>query len=99
MSQGGLIMPEYKYKVIAEVVEIRGDGRCSYGHKVGDRFEFTHLLPGGLCHFAYASLELGVSALLFGGELPWAKGSESTTWSCPDPDRTVIFKLTREPSA
>ncbi len=91
-------MPEYKYKVIAEVVEIRGEGKCSYDHKVGDRFEFTHLLPGGLCHFAYASLDLAVSILLFGGEFPWAKGDRSTIWSCPDPDRTVIFRLTREPA-
>jgi uncharacterized repeat protein (TIGR04076 family) len=91
-------MPVYKYKVIAEVVEIRGDGKCSYGHKVGDRFEFTHLLPGGLCHFAYASLDLAVSTLLFGGEFPWAKGDRSTNWSCSDPDRPVIFKLTREPA-
>jgi uncharacterized repeat protein (TIGR04076 family) len=90
-------MPIYEYKVIAEVVEIRGKGRCSYGHKVGDRFEFTHLLPGGLCHFAYASLDLAVATLLFGGEFPWAKGDRSTTWSCPDPDRAVIFRLTREP--
>jgi uncharacterized repeat protein (TIGR04076 family) len=91
-------VPEYKFKVIAEVVEIRGEGKCTYGHRIGDRFEFTHLLPGGFCHFAYASLEPAISALLFGGKFPWVKEGEATTWSCPDPDRTVIFKLTREPS-
>ncbi len=91
-------MPEYKYKVIAEVIEIRGEGKCSYGHQVGDKFEFTHLLPGGLCHFAYASLEMAVTALLFGGKFPWIRGDDPSTWSCPDPDRTVIFKLTREPA-
>ena len=35
----------YKYKVIATIVEIRGEGKCSYGHKVGDSFEFGKFTP------------------------------------------------------
>jgi len=88
----------YKYKVIARIVEIRGEGKCSYGHKVGDTFEFTEFTPGGLCQFAYDSLRSAVAALLYGGSFPWMVDSNTTTWTCPDPDRPVIFELTRLPA-
>lgn len=87
----------YKYKVIATIVEIRGDGQCSYGHQVGDSFEFTQFTPGGLCQFAHDSLRSAVAALLYGGNFPWAEDSDTTTWACPDPDRPVIFELRRFP--
>lgn len=85
----------YKYKVIATIVEIRGEGKCSYGHQVGDRFEFTGFTPGGLCQFAYDALRSAVAALLYGGQFPWAENSEVSTWACPDPERPVIFELRR----
>lgn len=87
----------YKYKVVAKIVDIRGEGKCSYGHKVGDTFEFTGYTPGGLCQFAYDSLRSAVAALLYGGSFPWMEDSNVTTWACPDPDRPVIFELTRIP--
>ena len=89
----------YKFKVIATIVEIRGEGSCSYGHKVGESFEFSQFTPGGLCQFAYDSLRSAVAALLYGGNFPWSGDSESTTWACPDPDRPVIFELRRVPVA
>ncbi|MGI6492287.1 MAG: TIGR04076 family protein [Pelotomaculum sp.] len=88
----------YKYKVIATIVEIRGDGVCTYGHKVGDSFEFGQFTPGGLCQFAADALRSAVAALLYGGNFPWATDSDTTTtWACPDPDRPVIFELRRVP--
>ncbi|OPX88079.1 MAG: hypothetical protein A4E53_02236 [Pelotomaculum sp. PtaB.Bin104] len=87
----------YQYKVIATVVEIRGDGECSYGHHVGDSFEFTRFTPAGLCQFAYDSMRSAVAALLYGGQFPWAKDSDVSFWSCPDPERPVIFELKRVP--
>jgi uncharacterized repeat protein (TIGR04076 family) len=87
----------YKYKVIATIVEIRGEGKCSYGHKTGDRFEFGPLTPGGLCQYAYDSLRSAVAVLLYGGNFPWLENSDVTTWACPDPDRPVIFELRRVP--
>ncbi|MDF9406915.1 TIGR04076 family protein [Pelotomaculum isophthalicicum JI] len=87
----------YKYKIIATIVEIRGDGVCSYGHKVGDSFEFSAISPAGLCQFAYDSLRSAVAALLYGGQFPWADNSDVTTWACPDPERPVIFELRRVP--
>ncbi len=85
-------------KVVATVVEIRGEGRCSYGHRVGDTFEFTEFTPGGLCRFAYGSLQAAVATLLYGGRFPWAGEDEPTRWACPDPDRPVIFELRRVPA-
>jgi len=89
----------YKHKVMATIIEIRGDGICSYGHKVGDRFEFAGFTPGGLCQFAYDSLRSAVAALLYGGNFPWTVNSEVTTWACPDPERPVIFELRRMPAS
>ncbi len=85
----------YKYKVVATIIEIRGEGKCSYGHKVGDSFEFTQFTPGGLCQFAYDALRPAVAALLYGGNFPWFENSDVSTWACPDPDRPVIFELRR----
>ncbi len=87
----------YHYKVIATIIEIRGTGVCSYGHKVGDQFEFTEKTPPGLCQFAYDSIRSAVAALLYGGQFPWAPNRDVTTWACPDPDVPVIFELKRIP--
>lgn len=87
----------YKYKVIATIKEIRGEGSCPYGHKVGDVFEFGSYTPAGLCHFAYESLHSAVAVTLYGGKFPWAREGQPTTWGCPDPDRTVVFELARVP--
>lgn len=87
----------YKYKVVATIIEIRGDGVCSYGHKVGDSFEFTQYTPAGLCQFACDSLRSAVAALLYGGQFPWMQNSDVSTWACPDPERPVIFELKRVP--
>lgn len=88
----------YKYKVVATIVEIRGTGKCSYGHVVGDQFEFTAKTPGGLCQFASDSLRSAVAALLYGGQFPWMENSDVTTWACPDPETPVIFELRRLPA-
>lgn len=87
----------YKYKVIATIVEIRGDGKCSYGHKVGDSFEFTQFTPARLCQFAYDSMRSAVAALLYNGQFPWTNNSDVSFWACPDPERPVIFELKRVP--
>lgn len=85
------------YKVVATIIEIRGEGVCSLGHKVGDSFEFGFCSPEGLCHFAHDSLQSAVAITLYGGNFPWVKEGQSTTWACPDPDRPVIFELKRVP--
>jgi uncharacterized repeat protein (TIGR04076 family) len=86
-----------EYKVTATIVEIRGDGVCSYGHRVGDSFDFSDVTPAGLCQFAYDALHAAAAVLLYGGRFPWVEDGEPSTWSCPDPDRPVIFQLARVP--
>lgn len=83
-------------KVIAEVVEVRGTGECSAGHKVGDRFVFTQHAPAGLCSWALGALLAPVAVLLNNGSFSWAPEGEPTTWCCPDPTETVVFRLVRE---
>lgn len=84
------------FKVMATITEIRGEGVCHLGHKAGDSFEFGPLAPSGLCHFAQAALQPAVSILMYGGDFPWA-GGRPTRWACPDPERPVVFELTRVP--
>lgn len=83
-------------KVIAEVVEVRGCGECSAGHKAGDRFIFTEHRTPALCQWALGALQAPVAVLLQGGKFSWAQAGEPTMWACPDPTDTVVFRLWRE---
>lgn len=82
-------------KVVAEIIEIRG-GQCSAGHRVGDKFVFTRTQTPNLCPWALAALLAPAMVLLNGGQFYWAKQDEPTRWCCPDPDTTVVFRVTRE---
>lgn len=83
-------------KVVAEVVEVKGTGECSAGHKPGDKFVFTEHMPAGLCRWAVGALAAPVSVLLNGGNFSWAPNGEPTRWGCPDPTETVVFELRLE---
>jgi uncharacterized repeat protein (TIGR04076 family) len=84
------------FKVVAEVVEVRGCGECSAGHKAGDRFVFTEHKTPAMCPWALGALQAPVAVLLNGGKFSWAEGGEPTHWGCPDPTATVVFRLLRE---
>ncbi|MBC7344635.1 MAG: TIGR04076 family protein [Clostridia bacterium] len=83
-------------RVLAEVVEVRGSGECSAGHKVGDRLVFAESKAPAMCPWALGTLIAPVAVLLNGGRFPWAGPDEPTVWCCPDPADTVVFRLTRE---
>lgn len=83
-------------KVVAEVIEVRGSGQCSAGHRVGDRFVFTVDRTPSMCPWAMGALLAPAAVLLNGGSFPWAGGGEPTEWCCPDPTDTVVFRLARE---
>ncbi|MGI9953144.1 TIGR04076 family protein [Moorellaceae bacterium AZ2] len=83
-------------RVIAEITEVRGSGQCSAGHRVGERFVFTRERTPALCPWALGALLAPVAVLLNGGRFYWAEGDEPTSWCCPDPDTTVVFRLYRE---
>lgn len=81
------------HKVNIEIVEIQGSGGCSYGHKVGDRFEVqANEQPAGLCAWAFNSIFPFLTVLRFGGSLPWEEEGEAKV-CCPDPTNPVVFKL------
>jgi uncharacterized repeat protein (TIGR04076 family) len=81
-------------RVVARITGIRGpegEGRCYYGHRVGEEFEIGEVCPK-MCAWAFQSLFPFATALRFGGRLPWEEPGTARV-SCPDPDNTVVFEL------
>jgi uncharacterized repeat protein (TIGR04076 family) len=79
--------------IIAEIVEIRGEGHCSAGHKIGNKFIFTEKSFPPLCPWALGALMMPVMVLMHGGKFSWMNRLEDTYWCCPDPNNTVVFRL------
>jgi uncharacterized repeat protein (TIGR04076 family) len=87
------------FKIKIKVVEIRGRGVCSAGLKVGDTFEINdngQPVPVNFCGWAFVTLWPFITPLRYGGTLPWEKDSNKALVSCPDPDSTVVFEISRE---
>jgi uncharacterized repeat protein (TIGR04076 family) len=87
------------YKIKIRVVEIRGTGKCSAGLKVGDIFEIDNNgqpVPINFCGWAFVTLWPFITPLRYGGVLPWEKYPDKAYVSCPDPETTVVFEITRE---
>ena len=87
-------------KVTAEIVKITGRGKCTFGHKVGEKFEFTEMgCNRPICIYALESLLPAVITLLHGGKFPWKKRKGAVYWGCSHPGNLykgrgqVIFKL------
>ena len=88
------------YRIILTVQEARGEQPCGY-YKVGDKitFEGAEIMKdesGRLCLYALSSLFPYITAL--SRDTPqddWINRKE--TIQCPDDNRPVIFKITREP--
>lgn len=81
-------------KLIVEVYKRKG--KCFYGYKEGDKFEFTGLkTPDGFCGAAYHMLFPLLFALNFGAKFPFMDNPNSlNTATCPD-SGNAIFKVTR----
>jgi uncharacterized repeat protein (TIGR04076 family) len=87
------------YKIKIKVNEIRGTGKCPAGLKVGDTFEINENgqpVPINFCGWAFVVLWPFITPLRYGGSLPWEKDPKKTFVSCPDPDNTVVFEITKE---
>ncbi len=83
------------FEVDITVQEIRGDGICPLGHRVGDVF---HIGDAKLCPWAGHTLMPFATALRFGGEIPWKSANkDEIDIGCPDPNNVVVFRLTRKP--
>jgi uncharacterized repeat protein (TIGR04076 family) len=87
------------YKIKIKLVDIRGTGVCSQGLRVGDTFELNENgqpMPANFCAWAFMLLWPFITTLMYGGTLPWEKDPDKAYVSCPDPESTVIFEITRK---
>jgi uncharacterized repeat protein (TIGR04076 family) len=92
-------MEQKIYKITVKVVEIRGTGKCSAGLKVGDTFEINESgqpVPINFCGWAFTTLWPFITPLRYGGSLPWEKDPTKAYVSCPDPETTVVFEISRK---
>lgn len=92
-------------KVIAEITKITGSGKCTFGHKKGEKFEFSEMgCDKPLCIYAQQALMPAIEVLLHGGSFPWKKRKGAVYWGCSHPGNLykgrgqVIFKLTINPA-
>lgn len=85
-------------KMVIEVVKAKG--KCSFGYKVGDKWETTGLkcIPG-FCGAAFHTVFPALFALNFGAKFLFMKDPDCIdTVTCPD-GGNIIFKITREKEA
>ncbi|MDD4980256.1 MAG: TIGR04076 family protein [Candidatus Omnitrophica bacterium] len=81
-------------KMVIEVVKAKG--KCTFGYKVGDKWETTGLkcIPG-FCGAAFHTAFPALFALNFGADFFFMKNPDSVdTVTCPD-GGNIIFKVTR----
>jgi len=81
-------------KMVIEVVQSKG--KCTFGYKVGDKWETTGLkcVPG-LCGAAFHTAFPALFALNFGAKFFFMKDPNSIdTVTCPD-GGDIVFKVTR----
>lgn len=91
-------MEQKIYKIRIRVIEIRGTGKCPADLKIGDTFELNEKgQPTSInfCGWAFTALWPFITPLRYGGALPWEKDPDKTYVSCPDPESTVIFEISR----
>lgn len=77
-----------------EVVSILEKGKCPFGLKIGDTFQFDEKTPPGICHWAYLVILPFATALRFGGNIPWEDKGVCRV-CCPDPNNPVVFEIRR----
>jgi len=92
-------MEQKIYKITIKVVEIRGTGKCPADLKVGDTFEINEKgqpISINFCGWAFATLWPFITPLRYGGIFPWEKNPDKAYVSCPDPQTTVVFEISRK---
>lgn len=86
------------YKIRIRVVSVKG--HCAANLKVGDTFEIDsngQPVPVQFCGWAFVTLWPFITPLRYGGTLPWEKDPNKAYVSCPDPENTVVFEISRTP--
>lgn len=86
--------PRIGYRVVGTVKSVKG--RCSAGHRAGDRFELSGYSSGGLCGFFYHDIFPYIIMLQMGGGFPeeWG-GPETVELECMDRANAVKLELRR----
>ena len=89
-------VPSHGSPIAVEVIEVRG-GECPLEYRPGTQFLVDGpLVPEGMCTWAWNTMLPSLSVLRFGGTLPWEDFPGVIRTACPDPDRTVVFRLSRQ---
>lgn len=81
------------YRVVGTIKSVKG--RCSAGHKEGDKIELSAHNTGGLCGFFYHDIFPTVLLLQFGGQYPWGD-PDRVQLECMDKYNAVTIELQRE---
>ncbi len=82
-------------EISVKIIDIQGNGDCSYGHKVGEQFRIPDE-RGKICSAAYYALYPYINGLNYGASFPWEEDKDSCTIGCPDYKNSVVFKITRK---
>lgn len=82
------------YRVVGTITSVKGE--CSWGHKVGDKFELSGHHTAGLCGFFYHDIFPYLIMLQFGGGYPKEWGDPDVVeLQCTDLTNAVKIKLHR----
>ncbi|MGB9905271.1 MAG: TIGR04076 family protein [Desulfotomaculales bacterium] len=86
--------PRVGYRVVGTVKSVKG--KCSAGHRAGDRFELSGYSSDGLCGFLYHDIFPYIIMLQMGGGFPaeWG-GPETVELECMDRTNAVRIELKR----
>jgi uncharacterized repeat protein (TIGR04076 family) len=84
-----------KYKVTIEVIDIKGEGDCSIGQKVGDTYNYPED-RGKMCPSSFYVLYPWIMVMLSGGSFTdEGDGSDFMTTGCPDYRHQVVYRISR----
>ena len=79
-----------------EVTVKSQEGKCEFGHKVGNRIFFDGTsIKGDICYSALMTLLPKIHAMRYGVEFPWSEDGDTIFNACPDPDNPVVFEIRR----
>ncbi|MBI4216007.1 MAG: TIGR04076 family protein [Chloroflexi bacterium] len=70
-------------------------GKCSWGHKVGDKLNLSVHDTAGLCGMFYHDLYPYITMLQLGGNYPWGKDPGVVALECMDRWNAVEITLRR----
>lgn len=71
-------------------------GKCSFGHKVGDKIVFDgKTIKGPICYSALMVVLPKVFAMRYDAVFPWAKDKNAILNACPDAANPVVFEIRR----